>query len=525
MRIKFTRLIPILLVSLVLISPVSCKKKDVKKIAVDNQFALSLFADSMSLMDVLGMMDSTTNEWLRVKADGSIWAYYDNFIQGVVNAEDLLGEGNIPDAEFSGVETSFHMDNITMGGVTMDTTIPVDKFAEFPVAFEGFEITEVILRSGMLSLDMEVKDANNNPIPFMKELRIFSESMIMQDGNPLLIVLDLSQTHASCNVSLEDCILIPDDEGNVSLSADVTLHMDAGSTFQGGDYNCKLGGSISNVAFKTVIGLISTPLDTVFESSLDINFGITGIQGDLYLPVPKVTFQYVNTFGLGTECQINRLRLINEHSGLEANLLGDGVDQVVVDVLPTEGQTFVDSIFGYNHQVDIMKNYTNFDFSGRIAMLFDESGHISVSDTSRIDITGSVEMPMALRISDLHYNDTVDLSLDASLPENEYFSELDFFLDFDSKIKLDLDMQVLFLNDNNVVVDSLFDADHTINYNEHNTIEVIVTDEKMDNVLSSKKMVLRLGLSTNDELVHFNVMDKLALRMRLLTKTSIIDLE
>lgn len=525
MRVKFTKLIPILLVSLVLVFAISCKKKNVTKIAVDNQFALSLFADSMSMMDVLGMMDSTTNQWLRVKEDGSIWAYYDNFIRGAINAEDLIGQGKIPSTTFPTTTTSFSLPPVTIGGVTKDTILPADRFAEFPVAFDGFEITEVILRSGRLNLEMEVKDAYGNPISFLKEITIFSNSMILEDGKPLKIVLDLSQTHASCDISLADCRLIPDESGSVALSASVKLHMDAGDTFQGGDYTCALGGGISDVAFKTIYGLIEKPLDTVFESNLDIDFGISGIHGDLLLPIPKVTFKYLNTFGLGTECQINRLRLFNQNTGLEANLLGDGVDQVVVDVLPTYGETFVDSILGYDHQVDIMKNYTNFDFSGEISMLFDESGHISVSDTSRIDVTGSVEMPLALRISDLGYQDTLDLSLDSSLPENEYFSEFEFFIDFDSQIPLNIDMQVLFLNANEIVVDSLFDAEHEINYQEHNTISISVTDDKLDRILASKKMVLRLGLSTNDQLVHFNVANKLALRMRLLTTISSISLE
>ena len=44
MRIKFTKLIPIALVSLVLIVAVACKQKNVKKIVVHNQFAISLYS-------------------------------------------------------------------------------------------------------------------------------------------------------------------------------------------------------------------------------------------------------------------------------------------------------------------------------------------------------------------------------------------------------------------------------------------------------------------------------------------------
>ena len=52
MRIKFTKLIPIALVSLVLIVAVACKQKNVKKIVVHNQFAISLYRDTISINDL-----------------------------------------------------------------------------------------------------------------------------------------------------------------------------------------------------------------------------------------------------------------------------------------------------------------------------------------------------------------------------------------------------------------------------------------------------------------------------------------
>ena len=159
-------------------------------------------------------------------------------------------------------------------------------------------------------------------------------------------------------------------------------------------------------------------------------------------------------------------------------------------------------------------------------MLFDENGQVSVSDTSVISVIGNVEMQMKCQISDLKYCDTLDVNLGGDMPENNYFSEIDFFIDADSKIKLDMDLQLLFLNDNNVVVDSLFDGQHTINYNEANTLETIITNERIGRIMNAKKIVMRITISTdNHEMVEFNVADRLALRVRMLTKASEISME
>ena len=521
MKNKFTRLIPVLLVSLVLVFAISCKKKNVKKIAVDNQFAISLFADSMSMMDVLGMMDSTTAEWLRVKDDGSIWAYYDNKLDGVIKASDLLS--NIPDMDIPATTTSFTLPEFEIEGSTTDTVLSVDRFAEFPVNFDGFEISTVKMRRGKLNFGVEL----SNAIPFLRELTISTNSIIMHDGTPLTIVLDLSGTSSSCEVDLADCEMLPDSLNSVAFSSSVHLDMGSEHSFAGGDYTCTIYGGIKDVMFKTVYGTISKPLDTIFENSLEINFGINGVDGDLFLPVPTVNLIYRNTFGFGTECNIQQLRLVKSN-GDYTNLLGEGIDSVLVDVYPTNGDTIYSPIEGFVDEVDIMEHYTSFDFKGQINMLFDEQGQVSVSDTSTIDVVGNVEMPLAFKITDLKYCDTLDFSLNEDLPENNYFDRLDFYIDNDSKIKVNLNLQVLFLDENDQVTDSLFDAHHTINYNDPGTIVSIVTNEKIDHIMSSSQIVMKIGLSTDEiseEPVQFYITDRLALRVRLLTHSSEISLE
>ena len=105
-------------------------------------------------------------------------------------------------------------------------------------------------------------------------------------------------------------------------------------------------------------GVIYQTLGKNFEQNLEINFGVNGIDGDLFLPVPKVSLIYRNTFGFGTECDVTKLRLVKT-DGTYANLLGEN-DSVVVVVNPTGGDTVYQRIEGFAQQVNIMEHYKTF---------------------------------------------------------------------------------------------------------------------------------------------------------------------
>ena len=88
------------LVVVVMSASLSCKKKEVKKISIDNHMALSLFYDTVYMRDLLNELDSTTTSWLRVKDDGTICVYYADSVMEAVKASVLIGD-NIEDVPFS----------------------------------------------------------------------------------------------------------------------------------------------------------------------------------------------------------------------------------------------------------------------------------------------------------------------------------------------------------------------------------------------------------------------------------------
>lgn len=508
------------LIAILAIFASSCKKNEVKKVALDTQLAVSLFSDTVDFRQIINDMDSTTQNWLRVRND-SIFAFYVDTIKSVLKASDLLS--NIQDVSFN-TSTNFAMPSFDPTN-NHDTVIDVDRFMTMPFHYDGYNIEEVLLRGGDMGFNFVVTPQ----IEQLKRLEIYSNHILSPEGEPLSIVIDYSKGGRP-SVDLANYRVIPEND-TVALGARVTIHVDHG-VYEGGDYTCDLTGGLTGVQFKTVYGTIDKPLDSIYDDKTAIDFGIAGLSGSAVLPIPTINLDYMNTFGFGAVGDVTKLQFVNENTGLETSLLASDVVEVTVN--PTEGNWRHTRILGFTENIDALAGYTRLDFGGELMMSLNPGNAFSISDTSTVDIAADIEMPFSFRLTDLCYTDTIPIDLSESSQTadevDDYIDEIEFFIDYNSKIKINVDLQALFMK-NGVILDSLFNADHILYYSQDNDIETIsvrVTGRKLKNVLRSNDMILRLGASTetiSPEPVMMMDTDAIFLRMRILTKTSEIDID
>ena len=193
---------------------------------------------------------------------------------------------------------------------------------------------------------------------------------------------------------------------------------------------------------------------------------------------------------------------------------------------PTNGNFEDMNVVGLADDIDIMAGYDKLEFAGKVQMKLDE-GTVTINDDSHIDLGIDIELPLAVKIDDLVYKDTIPLKLSNEDFKNNLFDGIDFFVDFTSQIPLDIDVQAIFLKDN-VVVDSLFEAKQYIRYHQHSTIKAAVDDDRLRTVMECNKLLLRIGISTdeiNDEYVMFRTTDDLKLGIRMRTRITDIDID
>ena len=114
----------------------SCKKENVKKIEIDNQFALSLFSDTVRISDLLNGMDSTMSQFIKVNEEGNIYAYYSDSVKNAVTAQDVLGK--LGDVTFES-NSEFELPALPSSPVEIPLDLPLEDLFSIPFEYEGYD--------------------------------------------------------------------------------------------------------------------------------------------------------------------------------------------------------------------------------------------------------------------------------------------------------------------------------------------------------------------------------------------------
>ena len=498
----------------------ACKKNDmnVTKITLDHEMALSVLNDTISVKDMLGMMDSTTNNWLRVRND-SIFVFYNVSVNNVLNGSDFMS--SLGDVDFN-TAAEFELPDIPqlpVPSTPISETIDLPEFASLPFSFEGVAVSEIRLSSGTFSLDFSLEPA----VPAIKEITLSTDNIVLGDGSPLTVSISPSNGALNCSFDLAGAMIAPDNEGNISLSGSISFEYDPSVGLDGGLCVFSLSGSFCNMGVDLLSAEISRPVDSTFNEVIDIDFGINGIDGHLFLPSPKIDISYCNTFGVGATCRVDELYFIQSATGQNTNLLSD--DNIEVSVLPTDGAVVNNTINGLAEEIDALGAYSKLVFSGEVAMNTVD-GTVSMEKSDKIDIAADVELPFRLEADGVSYSHTLDMNIEGDINDEYPIDEVDLFFDFNNQIPLNISFQA-YLQKEDAIIDSLFDAGASIEYGLTNTMKVVVNTDKLNNLLDCDKMLIRFNVSTesiSSDPVQFRESDYICVRLRMLAKVTEIDL-
>ncbi|MGN0033055.1 MAG: hypothetical protein ACI358_04670 [Candidatus Limimorpha sp.] len=491
---------------------------NVKKVTLDHQLAISLLSDTVSIKDMLGMMDSTTNKWLMVRND-SIFVFYNTSIYNVLNGNDFMS--SLGDVEFD-TEAEFDVPSIPqlpVQSTVITETIDLPQFASFPFSYEGVAVSEIRLGGGTFSLDFSL----NPPISAIKEINLMTDNIILGDGSPISISVDPSNSVSNCTFDLAGAVIAPDTDGNVAFSGFVIFEYDPSAGLDGGLCDFSLSGGLRNMDVDKLSAEISRPVDSLFNEVVCIDFGISGIDGHLFLPNPKIVFSYTNTFELGASCRIDDLYFLSGNGEVTDLLSSDNIE---VSMLPTDGSVYHSQIMGLTEEIDALASYSKLAFAGEVAMNT-VGGLATLERSDKIDIAADIELPFRLEVAGVSYSKAFDMDVDADIENDLPVEEIDLFFDFYNDIPLDLSFQA-YLQKEDVVIDSLFSQMASIEYGLMNTIKVVADNELLNNILDADKMLVRFEVSTesiSSDPVQFRESDFISLRLRMFAKITEIDLD
>lgn len=501
----------------------SCKKNDIKKIEVDNQFAISLFSDTIKISDLLNNMDSLSSQYIKVKEDGSIYAYFADSINNAVVAQDILG--NIDDVTFE-TQNEFELPTVPPSPEPITFDIPLDDILSIPFQYDGYEINNVIMKSGKISLDL------SSNLNMVNELSLSTANIILSDGSTYDVKIDLDDNGSQyIELDLSGCEISPKD-GSIVFS--IMLSITISDEGIGGLYYIDLSGSIADIEFESIDGSIQgIGFEFIGTQGFDLN--IPNLYGDLSVATPDFAIKYVNSFGFDAEGYIDSLYLTDAMN----NKIGLIKDWNIVELLLHSTGDGYDSITNLDDylvdKIDLLHDYDSITFNGYIELGCDDMADNMISDDSHIDIIADLSLPLEFNIDNLNFIDTLDFNLDLSSDEEDgfhvedVFDELEFKFVFENKLPLQIKPQV-YMMENGHIIDSLFDGTSYI----HGCFDGIIVEDviivklscdRLENIQIADQLLLDLGFSSHSNNVVINANDYFNLKIGLKTKTSEIFLD
>lgn len=497
---------------------------EVKKVELNNQFAISLFSDTIVLGDLLNSLDSTTMQFIRIKEDGKICAFYADSLNEVVVSEDVLGQ--LDDVTFS-TSNEFEIPTIPASPVPVPIEVPLDDMFSIPFEYEGYSINQVVLKSGTINLSLSTN------LDFVDEISLSTEQIKMNDGSDFNITLEGGQDNEIV-IDLTNCEVAP---LNNHIVFSALLSLTVSDQEIGGMYFADINGGITNLQFKSIDGAIE---DIFFDfyGSHDFEISFDNIYGDLSVLTPDFSIKYTNSFGLEAKGIVDSLYL-TDANGVKTELIKDW-NELEIQLNSTGG--YYDSITTLDDQIvdeiNLLSDYRQINFKGNIILGCENATPNTISDDSHIDIVADLELPLNINVENLYFIDTVDFNLNLNNSEDNedgqvqiesLFEEIEFKFVFGNKLPLQLKPQI-YMMENNQVVDSLMPANACVNACFDNVVTedviiVKVTDDKLHKIQNADQLIIAINLSTLANDVEINANDYFSLRLGLKTKTEEIYLD
>ena len=138
------------------------------------------------------------------------------------------------------------------------------------------------------------------------------------------------------------------------------------------------------------------------------------------------------------------------------------------------------------------------------------SEQVSVSDTSAVGVRVDAVIPLSFRLDDVRYIDTVNMRLSA-IESPEWIKKLTLELDINSTIPLNLTGDFYMYDvDEECVTDTLVNGSTLIpgafdGQATHAAVSVEITDERLERVMRSERIILNFGLDTDSNEVTLDV--------------------
>jgi len=503
---------------------ISCGKLaddfDFSKVVVPDwnpEFAVPLINSTYSLDD---FFSDSAIEYIKTNPDNSLSLVYNSMEGFSGSAEDII---DIPD-QFFNFQSPFIIPPLPPGS-------SFEMMLEFPITIVAGSpeqrLDSLILKSGVLQLAGQT-NLNRN----VTELTVKIPEIIHKTtSEPMIVNVSLNnpgglQSNVSydVNVPIGEYKFIFD---NSSLSTKNKITIECTLKIQGDNnpdqspYNFSISGSFADFSFNLLFGYLGTHNFPITDS-LPISFFQNTIVGGIEVGPGAIDLVVAieNSIGMPvtfTTEHFYAYSKANEPNTVDIYLNGPGQPNIFTIQSPDitqVGETVETYLNFSNNNFDeafnIAPDMLYYKFVGTTNSEEDTLASNFIADTSRISMKVAVEFQLFASISKFIVEDTIDFDLD----EVDEVDHILFRINATNQFPLNASVQVFFTDGSYNVLDSLItDADQTIvpgapvngppDYRTtgtaHKMTDANLTNDRIQNMLDARYMILRAGLSTTNE--------------------------
>lgn len=540
MRNKFTKTICLTLVLFVVFTASSCKKNNVRKIEVNNSFALSLLQDEVSVGELFEIMDSTSAAWFMVLPDNTVSAIFYDTIRDVVNGAKLLDVvediqiKNSCDVDVPAVDIPAEVEQIWINNPSYvfeyQTQVNVDTVFAVNFTVEQFELNSLVMESGNMAFHLNATPEQSFPVQVQSAIMQTNEILYYSgDGYEVSLTNpgDVNQDLAGMVIEPENRMIVFSGTLNISVSIDKAAYDAMGGQI-GGKVHIDVEGSLANILIYSINGVMSE-ITQPYSDTVDVKFGIKGLNGDLNLYRPDLKLSYVNTFGIGANVGVDSIGFfVDDEFGTDyTSLLKESFD-VDLNANVTTFEPMTGSLS--SHIVDYINMNERYD-----GMMLNGIINIGGTDAenvnrdSHIDLAAEAVVPLKFKIGELKYTDTIEFHIDGGNVQ-KFLDGMEFKFRVYNGLPLEVTMQLYVLREDEVIDSLLMPGSNVIrpSYDgQYEFCEIITSidgDERIEKILSADHLLLNISVSTENNVVSIKADNCVRLEIGLKTKTNGIDI-
>ena len=477
----------------------SCKKNhydlsNVQGVAAEGEVLLPLVTGSYSIMDMMQRFQIDSVLEFDASGNMSYDYYYEHF--GIVKGKEMLRFNDLNYSEH------FTFPNPYPSALPH----PVDTMVSYAhtITFEAEHIS--VMTAWMRTGHFDFAIGSN----IGSVTRVVIRSSDIKDAQGHDLEIDLPIDDGAFSFDLDGMRYATDEPNTLDLSYELYFTV-SGATDPELYLDIDIVGT--DLAIREMTGYVErygtrSNVDTTFV------FLPNHLSGNLKVNDVGVMLRERNTFGIEARLVVDTADVICE--GLAPYPLFQPIP-LVID-MPTQNsfEAIYDQTISGEINATGGRAYASSDFIINPEGISDV---VAVYDTCEIDVRVDVRIPMAFRADEVRYRDTVDMKMnEISMPE--WVKKLTLEITFNSTIPFDFHGRFMaydtvsgmvtdvLLDDTDLIAASYDGQPHT------STIAIEVTDDRLQAVLQSNKLILDLGLDTKGHDIKLNAQQGLGYSLK-----------